>query len=140
MVQNAEEQRESVALIGNRELAVQVDFVNPDVRAQLASEQTRSQHPIVIGRGKIDRIDAATDGLKQKRKLAILAAYVEHSATPSLVQDQGIQVTEQILQMHQVAERVVGVPFEPRFGNLALDVRDSLFDMRGLGAENLHAN
>src|SRR5437764_215517 len=140
MVKNAQEQCESVALIGNRELAVQIDFVNPDRRAELAGQEAHSEHPIVVGRGKIDPIDAAPEGLKQKRKLAILAAYIEDASAPSLVQDQSIQATEQIFQMNQVAERVIGVPFEPRFRNLALDVRDSFFDMRGLGAKNLHAN
>src|ERR1035437_10107695 len=80
VIQDDEEQDQSVGFLLQFESGIHVPLPDANWRVQPVVKSLYSGHPVKVGRGKVDRGDVASMRRKQVRQVAVSATYIQHGS------------------------------------------------------------
>jgi hypothetical protein len=112
VIENAEEERQFVAICRQLELRVQIDLENLDAGIEVLLQQAHPAAVVEIGGRKIRDVRSIAERFEEKCEVAIGSADIDDQAVADAREEVAVVAGEQVTQHMEDVQRSVWIPAE----------------------------
>ena len=102
--------RQPVALAGELEMPVEIDFADLDRRAERLLQQTDAAAAVVVRRRIVDRVRAMAERFEEERGVAVGRADVGNRRVACEIEQRAVAAVQQLVEQEEVRQRAVRIP------------------------------